>query len=135
MKWFGTWSQKHAGQRINRNDIVRHLIDQAILDSLEGIKRHVKGTTTHSLKQHDKSNLEESFRTDIQVRHFKKWIQSHEQPQDTNFFKRFLADDQLTEHASCGLYEAKMCSTGNYSDEDKQIFQDTWRLMKAEDLE
>jgi hypothetical protein len=34
--------KKRAGQRINRNDIVRYLIDQAILDSLEGIKRHTK---------------------------------------------------------------------------------------------
>src|SRR2546428_4684353 len=29
--------KKHTGQRINRNDIVRYLIDQATLDSLEGI--------------------------------------------------------------------------------------------------
>lgn len=34
--------KKRTGQRINRNDIVRYLIDQATLDSLSGIKRHVK---------------------------------------------------------------------------------------------
>jgi len=33
--------KKHASLRISCNDIVRHLIDQATLDSLEGIKRHV----------------------------------------------------------------------------------------------
>jgi hypothetical protein len=114
---------------------VRYLIDQATLDSLDGIKRHVKRTTTHSQEQHNKSNLEERFRTDTTVHHFKKWIRSHEQPQDTNFFKRFLADSQLPEHASRGLYEAKMRIAGNYSDEDMQLFQDAWRSMIAEDLE
>jgi hypothetical protein len=34
--------KKQTGQRINRNDIVRFLIDQATLESLAGIKRHVK---------------------------------------------------------------------------------------------
>jgi hypothetical protein len=84
----------------------------------------VKRATTHSQEQPNKSNLEERFRTDIQVRHFKKWIRSHYQPQNTNFFKRFLADGQLPEHASRGLYEAKMRSAGNYSDEDMQLIQD-----------
>lgn len=34
--------KKLTGQRINRNDIVRYLINQATLESLQGIKRHVK---------------------------------------------------------------------------------------------
>jgi hypothetical protein len=34
--------KKPTGQRINRNDIVMYLIDQATLESLAGIKRHVK---------------------------------------------------------------------------------------------
>jgi len=103
---------------------VRHLNDQAALVSLEGIKRHVKRTITYSREQPNKSNIEERFRTDTQVPHFKKWIRSHDHPQDTNFFKRFLADGQLPEHASRGLYEAKMHSVGNYSDENMQLFQD-----------
>jgi hypothetical protein len=40
----------------------------------------------------------------------------------SNFFKRFLVDSQLPEHASRGLYEAKMRSAGTYSDEDMQFF-------------
>jgi excisionase family DNA binding protein len=36
----------------------------------------------------------------------------------SNFFKRFPADGLLPEQASRGLYEAKMRSAGNYSDED-----------------
>jgi hypothetical protein len=111
------------------------LIDQATLDSPEGTKRYVKGITTHSQEQHNKSDLEERFRTDTQVRHFKKWIPSYDQPQVTNFFKRFLADGQLPERTSRGLYEAKIHSSGNYSDEDIQLFQDAWRSMIAEDLE
>jgi hypothetical protein len=34
--------KKQTGQRINRNNIVRYLIDQAAFESLVGIKRHVK---------------------------------------------------------------------------------------------
>jgi hypothetical protein len=102
---------------------VRYLIDQATLDSQEGIKRHVKRTTTHPQEQPNKSNIEERFRTDTSVHHFKKWIRSHDHSQDTDFFRHFLADSQLPEHASRGLYEAKMRSAGNYSDEDVQLFE------------
>jgi hypothetical protein len=126
--------KKHSGQRINRNDIVRHLIDQATLDSLDGIKRHVRRAPAPVISTQDHPDLEERFRTDTQVRHFKKWIRSHDHPQDTDFFKRFLADGQLPQHASRGLYEAKMRSTG-YSDEDMHLFQDAWKSMIAEDLE
>jgi hypothetical protein len=127
--------KKQTGQRINRNDIVRYLIDQATADSLDGIKRHVKRTTTHSQEQPNKSNaVEERFRTDTQVHHFKKWIRSHDHPQDIDFFRRFLADSQLPEHASRGLYEAKMRSAG-YSEEDMHLFQDAWKTIIAEDLE
>jgi hypothetical protein len=126
--------KKQSGLRLSRNDIVRHLIDQATLDSQEGIKRHVKKTTPHPQEQPKKSNIEERFRTDIQVHHFKTWIRTHDQPQDTHSFKHFLADSQLPEHALRGLYEAKMRSAG-YSDEDLHLFQDAWKSMIAEDLE
>jgi hypothetical protein len=121
--------------RLSRNDIVRHLIDQATLDSLEGIKRHVKKTTTHPQEQPNKYGIEEKFRTETRVHHFKKWLRSHDQPEDTDFAQRFLTDSQMLEHASRGLYEAKMRSSGNYSDEDMHLFHDAWRSMIAEDLE
>ncbi len=79
-------------------------------------------------------NIEERFRTDTQVRHFKNWLRTHDQPQDTDFAKRFLADSRLPKHASRGLYEAKMRSAG-YSDEDMCLFQDAWKSMIAENLE
>ena len=125
--------KKRTGQRINRNDIVRYLIDQATLDSLTGIKRHVKRDATHTQEQPIKSDLEEKYRTDTGVHHFKKWLRSHDHPQDTDFFRRFLADGQLPEHASRGLYEAKMRSAG-YSEEDMHLFQDAWKSMIAEDV-
>ena len=78
--------------------------------------------------------LKERFRTDTQVHHCQKWLRSHDQPQDADFFRRFLADAELPEHASRGLYEAKMRSAG-YSDEDMHLFQDAWKSMIAEDLE
>ena len=113
---------------------MRQLIDQATLDSLDGIKRHVKRTTTHPQEQPNKNDIEERFRTDTQVHHCKKWLRSHDQPQDADFFRRFLADSQLPEYASHGLYEAKMRSAG-YSQEDVYLFQDAWKSMIAEDLE
>jgi hypothetical protein len=96
------------------------LLDEAISDLLNKVER---------------PGLEERFRTHTQVHHFKKWIRSHDQPQDTDFFRRFLTDNQLPEHASRGMYEAKMRSAGNYSQEDVYLFQDAWRSMIAEDLE
>jgi predicted DNA-binding protein len=96
------------------------LLDEAISNLLNKVER---------------PNIEERFRTDTRVHHFKKWIRSHDHPQDTDFFKRFLADGQLPEHASRGLYEAKMRSAGNYSQEDMHLFQDAWKSMIAEDLE
>jgi hypothetical protein len=73
--------------------------------------------------------LKGRFRTDTDVHYFNNWLRTHDQPQDTNFFKRFLADGQLPEHASRGLNEAKMRSAGNYSDEDMHLFHDAWKLM------
>ncbi len=126
--------KKQTGQKINRNDIVRYLIDQATLESLAGIKRHVKRSATHPQEQPNKSDIEERFRTDTQVHQFKKWLRTHDQPQDTDFAKRFLADSRLPQHASRGLYEAKMRSTG-YSDEDIHLFHDAWKRMLTEDQE
>ena len=143
--------KKQTGQRINRNDIVRYLIDLATLDSLEGIKHHVrKAAAVISTQEHPEStstpaqfaaletevhqlqqrlDIEEMYRTDTRSHHFKRWIRNHDHPQDTDFFfKRFLADGQLPEHASRGLYEAKMRTAG-YSEEDLHLFQDTWKAM------
>jgi hypothetical protein len=53
--------KKQSGLRLSRNDIVRHLIDQATLDSLEGIKRHVKKTTTHPQEQPTNMALKKDF--------------------------------------------------------------------------
>jgi hypothetical protein len=79
----------------------------------------VKSTTRHSQEQHHTSNsVEERFLTGTSVHHFKKWLSSHDHPQDTDFFRRFLADSQITEHASRGFYEAKMRSASTYSAED-----------------
>jgi predicted DNA-binding protein len=103
------------------------LLDEAISDLLNKYE--------HSEFSRRRENLEERFRTDTQVHHFKKWIRSHGHPQDTDFFRRFLADSQLPEHASRGLYEAKMRSAGTYSEEDLYLFQDAWKSMIAEDLE
>jgi ABC-type nitrate/sulfonate/bicarbonate transport system substrate-binding protein len=86
------------------------------------------------LNKYEHPGIEERFRTDTQVRHFKKWIRSHDHPQDTDFFRRFLADGRLPEHASRGLYEGRMRSAG-YSEEDMYMFQAAWKSMIAEDLE
>ena len=74
-------------------------------------------------------DIEEMYRTDTRSHHFKKWLRSHGHPQDADFFfKRFLVDGQLPEHASRGLYEAKLRTAG-YSEEDLHLFQDTWKAM------
>ena len=72
--------------------------------------------------------IEQRYRTDTQVRHFKAWIRSHPQPQDSNFPQRFLADSRLPQHASRSLYAARLKQYG-YSDEDIFLFQERWKDM------
>jgi hypothetical protein len=73
-------------------------------------------------------NIEERFRTDTGIHHFKNWLRTHDQPRDSDFAKRFLADSRLPEHASRGLYEAKLRTAG-YSEEDMHLFHDAWKTM------
>ena len=37
----------------------------------------------------ERLDIEQRYRTDTQVRHFKSWLRTHSQPQDTDFSKRF----------------------------------------------
>ena len=77
---------------------------------------------------HERLDIEQRYRTDTQVRHFKNWLRTHDQPQDTDFFKRFLADTRLPQHASRSLYAARLKQYG-YSAEDRHVFEETWKDM------
>jgi predicted transcriptional regulator len=82
------------------------------------------------LNKADRPDIEERFRTDTQVHQFKKWLRSHDQPEDSTFAQRFLVDGQLPEHASRGMYEAKLRKvTSGYSEEDIHLFQEAWKAM------
>lgn len=80
--------------------------------------------------QHHSQQIEERFRTDTTVHHFKRWLRTHDQPRDTDFFKRFQADTRLPQHASRSLYEARLRLHG-YSKEDIFLFQGAWKNMLA----
>ncbi len=121
------WIDRGLKQRFEDLAVNQDLAKSTLLD--EAI-----GDLLMKYEQPNKSNLEERFRTDTAVRHFKNWLRTHDQPQDTDFAKRFLADSRLPQHASRGLYEAKMRTAG-YSDEDMYLFQDAWKSMIAENLE
>jgi hypothetical protein len=73
-------------------------------------------------------NVEERFRTDTQVRHFKSWVRSHPQQRDNDFAKRFLDDTRLPQHASRALYTAHLKQYG-YSAEDVYLFEEMWKDM------
>lgn len=118
---------------LEQDKMLYEVMEEALLEYLGGTRTTALENEVQQLQQ--RLNIEERFRTDTQVHHFKKWLRSHDQPQDTDFFRRFLADGQLPEHASRGMYEAKMRSAGNYSQEDVYLFQDAWKSMIAEDLE
>jgi len=79
------------------------------------------------MQQHSQK-IEERFRTDTAVRHFKRWLRTHDQPHDTDFFKRFQADTRLPQFASRSLYEARLRLHG-YSAEDIFLFQGAWKEM------
>ena len=78
--------------------------------------------------QQRERKIEERFRTDVTVHHFKKWLRTHDHPRDTDFFKRFLADTRLPQFASRSLYEARLRLHG-YSAEDIALFQGAWKNM------
>lgn len=71
---------------------------------------------------------EARYHTDTRVRHFKYWLRQHPKPNDTDFFKRFLADRRINESASRSMYEARLRLNG-YSEEDIALFHVAWRDM------
>ncbi len=112
------------------------LLDEAISDLLAKVE-HPEATATPAQiaalenevqRLQRRLNIEERYRIDTEVHHFKRWLRSHDQPQDTDFFNRFLADSRLPEHASRGMYEAKLRSAG-YSEEDMHLFENAWKTM------
>ncbi len=76
----------------------------------------------------ERLNVEERYRTDVQVRHFKTWLKTHPQPIDTDFSRRVLADSRLPHHASRAMYAARLRQYG-YSAEDMELFQEAWKAM------
>jgi len=76
----------------------------------------------------DRLDTEQRYRTDTQVRHFKSWLRTHSQPQDTDFSKRLLSDTRLPQHASRSLYAARLKQYG-YLAEDIHLFGETWKDM------
>lgn len=76
-------------------------------------------------------DIEQRYRTDYQVRHFKGWLRKHPQATSisyTDFFKRFLTDTRLPQHASRSWYEAQL-RLYKYSSEDIYLFQEAWKDM------
>ena len=76
---------------------VRHLIDQATLDSLEGRQTpckescpnyptqdstvaQVAGLENEIQQLQSRLNIEELYRLDTRSHHFKRWLRTHDQP-------------------------------------------------------
>jgi predicted transcriptional regulator len=113
------------------------LLDEAVSDLLAKYEHpkvaiaaaHVATMENEIEQLHSRLDVEEMYRTDTRSHHFKKWLRTHDHPEGTDFFfKRFLADGQLPEHASRALYEAKLRAAG-YPNEDLYLFQDAWKAM------
>jgi hypothetical protein len=79
-------------------------------------------------KLQERLKVEERFRIDTQVRHFKSWLRTRPQPRDNDLAKRFLDDTRLPQHASKALYTARLKLYG-YSTEDIHLFEETWKDM------
>jgi len=73
-------------------------------------------------------NVEERYRTDTQVRHFKSWLRRRRLPQDADFLKLFLDDTRLPHHASRSMYVARLKQYG-YTAEDITLFEEAWKDM------
>ena len=101
-----------------RGEAFARRVTQVIADEVASVQE---------TQQHGQQ-VEERFRTDVTVQHFKPWLRRHDQPRDTDFFRRFLADTRLPQHASRALYEARLRLYG-YSAEDIALFQGAWKEM------
>ena len=72
-------------------------------------------------------NIEQRFRTDTQVHHFKSWLRTH-RPAGTDFAARFLDDRRLPPETSRSRYEG-LLRLYQYSDEDIFLFRELWKDM------
>ncbi len=119
---------------LDTNRMLYEVMEAALTDYLEEQKREpvedarITALETEVQRLKERLAIEERFRTDTEVRHFKSWLRSHDQPQDSDFAKRFRADTRLPQHASRALYEAKLRSCG-YTVEDITFFQEAWKAM------
>ena len=113
------------------------LLDEAIGDLLAKYEHpevaiaaaHVADLENEIEQLQSRHDVDEMYRTDTASHHFKRWLRTHDHPEGTNFFfKRFLVDGQLPEHASRSMYEAKLRAAG-YPDEELYLFQDAWKAM------
>jgi hypothetical protein len=76
----------------------------------------------------ERLRIEERYRTDTQVRHFKSWLRRRRLPQDADFLKLFLDDTRLPHHASRSMYIARLKQYG-YTAEDIALFEESWKDM------
>lgn len=116
---------------LDSDRLLYEVMEEALTKYLEGEGPRIAALEGEVAALKVRLNLEEKFRTDTEVRHFKSWIRSHSQPQDaTDFFQRFQQDTRLPQHASRSLYEARLRANG-YTDEEIALFEGAWRDMLA----
>ncbi len=124
------WHRKHqAVSREQESQEARIAVLEMEIEKLQGTSEaRIAALEKEIQRMQERLNVEERFRTDTQVRHFKSWLRRHLQARDTDFFKRFLADTRLPQHASRSRYEAFM-RLYRYSDEDIYLFEEAWKDM------
>jgi hypothetical protein len=118
--------RKKTGRPLTKSRIIREALEYFLPQALGAYKDDKNYEVVQ--QSQERPDIEERFRTDTEVHQFKKWLRSHDQPQDSDFAQRFLADGRLPQHASRGMYEAKMRTAG-YSEEDMHLFQNAWKTM------
>lgn len=140
--------KKKTGRPLTKSRIIREALEYFLPQALDAYKddekgmrqsqKHPESTSTsahiadleNEVQQlQSRHDVDEMYRMDTRSYHSKRWLQTHDHPEGTNFFfKRFLVDGQLPEHASRALYEAKLRAAG-YPDEELYLFQDAWKAM------
>lgn len=101
------------------NDVT--IVDDSTLQRIDELEQEVQ-------RLQGRLNVEERYRADTQVRHFKSWLRSHSHAHDTDFAKRFLDDTRLPQHASRAFYVARLKLYG-YTAEDMLLFEEVWKDM------
>ncbi len=132
---FGGYSYWHSFMNRSKDETLLRAIATAenYLEGLIALREDPRQRDLDELSRQVKDlqarlDIEQRYREDTRVRHFKSWLRRRPRPQDADFLKLFLEDSRLPHHASRSMYIARLKQYG-YTAEDIALFEEAWKDM------